>query len=92
MSDNIYSQALSLHLVYLQMLPGGGIREWMSRKHEKHSSPYTHRHTQAKGFLQKISVKEAGELLSLSRNKLKIITGFLTEHCHLKGHLYNWGL
>jgi hypothetical protein len=46
---------------------------------------------QAEGFLQKILVKEAGEF-SLSRNQLKIIIGFLTEHCHLKGHLYNWGL
>jgi hypothetical protein len=43
---------------------------------------------QAKGFLKKLSVKKAGELLSLSRNQLGILTGLLTGHCHLKGHLF----
>ena len=31
--------------------------------------------------------KKAGELLDLSRNQIRLITGLLTEYCHLKGHL-----
>jgi hypothetical protein len=31
--------------------------------------------------------KIAGELLNLSRNQLRLMTGLLTEHCHLNGHL-----
>jgi hypothetical protein len=42
----------------------------MSRKHEKHWQSI-HGQEQAKGFLQKIPVKEPGEMLSLSRNQLK---------------------
>jgi hypothetical protein len=34
----------------------------------------------------------AGELLNLSRNQLRIMTGLLTGHCHLKGHLFKLGL
>ena len=31
--------------------------------------------------------KKAGELLNLSRNQLRLMTGLLIEYCHLKGHL-----
>jgi len=37
-------------------------------------------------------VKKAGELLSLSKNKLRIMTGLLTGHYHLKGYLLKTGL
>jgi len=63
----------------------------MSRKHEKHWKTI-YGQGLAKGFLQKIPVKEPVEMLSLHRNQLKIMTGFLTGHCHLKEHLFNWGL
>jgi hypothetical protein len=36
-------------------------------------------------------VKKAGELLDLSRKQLKIMTGLLTGHCNLKGHLSKLG-
>jgi hypothetical protein len=67
------------------------IRNWKSRKHEKHWLPIR-RQRQAKGFLKKPSAKEAGELLNLSRNQLKIMTGLLTGHWHLKGHPFKWRL
>jgi len=63
----------------------------MSRKREKHWQSI-HGQGQAKGFLQKIPVKEPGKLLSLSRNQVKVMTGFPTGHCHLKEHLFSWGL
>ena len=63
----------------------------MSRKHEKHWQSI-HGQGQAKGFLQKIPVEEPGELLSLSRNPLKIMTGFLTGQRHLNEHLFSWDL
>jgi len=44
------------------------------------------------GFLTKTSAERAGELLNLSRNQVRILTGLLTRHCHLKGHLFELGL
>jgi hypothetical protein len=38
------------------------------------------------------SAKIAEELLNLSRKQLRILTGQLTGHCHLKGHLIKVGL
>jgi hypothetical protein len=69
----------------------GVIRDWMSRKHEGHWQSIRGQR-QAKGFLKKPSAKKAGELLSLIRNQLRIMTGLLTGHCHLKGHLFKLGL
>jgi len=43
-------------------------------------------------FFKKPFVKKAGELLSMSRNQLRIMTGLLTGHCHLKVHLFKIGL
>jgi hypothetical protein len=37
-------------------------------------------------------MKKGGELLSLSRNRLRIMTGVPKGHCHLKGHLFKLGL
>jgi hypothetical protein len=54
-------------------------------------SPYVDK-GRVRAFFKKPSVKKAGELLSLSRNQLRIMTGLLTGHCHLKGHLFKIGL
>jgi hypothetical protein len=43
-------------------------------------------------FKKNPSARETGELLNLSRNQLRIMTGLLTGHCHLKGHLFKLGL
>jgi hypothetical protein len=65
----------------------GVIREWTSRKHEERWQPVCEQR-QDKGFRRIPSAKRAGELLILSRNHLRILTKFLTGHCHLKGHLF----
>jgi hypothetical protein len=57
---------------------------WTCRKHEEH--------WQSVCFLEKPSAKEDAELLDLSRNQLKILTGLLTGDCHLKGQLFKMGL
>jgi hypothetical protein len=72
-------------------LPGRLIRGWTSRKHTEYWQSVRGQR-QAKGFLKRPSAKRAGELLSLSRNQLRILTGLLTGHCHLKGHLFKLGL
>ena len=45
-------------------------------------SPYV-----GKSKLLKTLCKRAGELLILSRNWLSILTGLLTGHYHVKGHI-----
>jgi hypothetical protein len=62
------------------------IRRWTNRKHTEYWQSI-HGQRQARGFLKRPSAKRAGELLSLSRNKLRLLTGLFTGHCHLKGHL-----
>jgi hypothetical protein len=69
----------------------GVITDWTSRKHEEHWQSIRGQR-QAKGFLKKTSARKAGELFNLSRNQLRIMTGLLTGHCHLKGHLFKLGL
>jgi hypothetical protein len=63
----------------------------MNRKHTEYWQSI-HGQRQARGFLKRPSAKRAGELLSLSRNQLRILTGLFTRHCHLKGHLFKLGL
>jgi len=62
----------------------------MNKKHEDYWQSI-HGQRQAKGFLITPSAKKGGELLKLSRNQLRIMTGLLTVHCHLKGHLFKLG-
>jgi hypothetical protein len=47
---------------------------------------------QTKGFLKQLSARKDGELLSMNRNQLRIMTGLQMGHCHLKGHLFKLGL
>jgi hypothetical protein len=68
------------------------IRDWTSRKHEEHWQSVCGQR-QTKGFCvyvegggKKKLNKKAGELFNLSRNQ-RLMTGLLTEYCHLKGHL-----
>jgi hypothetical protein len=66
------------------------IRDWMSRKYKEHWQSMCGQR-QAKGFI-KIPSKKARDLLNLSRNKLRIMTGLLTGHFCLKGQLFKLGL
>jgi hypothetical protein len=54
-------------------------------------SPYVDK-SRLRAFLKNPSARKADELLNLSRNQLRIMTGLLTGHCHLKGHLFKLGL
>ena len=65
----------------------GVITDWTSKKLEEHWHSICGLR-QAKGFLKYPCVESAGELLSLSRNQLRIMTGLLTGHYHLRGHLF----
>jgi len=65
----------------------GVIRGWTSRK-DKEYWQSIHGGRQVK----RSSAKITRELLSLSRNQLRIMTGLLTGHCHLKGQLFKLGL
>ena len=67
------------------------IRGWTNSKHVEYWQSI-HVPRQARGFHKRLSAKRAGLLLSLSRNQLRILTGLLTGHCHLKGHLFKLGL
>jgi len=65
------------------------IMDWTSKKLEHWQSICGQR--QDKNFLKNPSVERAGELLSLSRNQLRIMTGLLTGHCHLRRYLFKLG-
>jgi hypothetical protein len=63
----------------------GVIKDWTSRKYKEHwQSIRVCGQRQAKGFLKKPFAKRPGELLNLSRNRLRILTGPLTGHFCLK--------
>jgi hypothetical protein len=68
----------------------GTIWGWANREHKYWQS--IHGQRQAKGFLRRCSAKKAGELLKFSRNQLRIMTGLLIAHCHVKGHVFTLGL
>jgi hypothetical protein len=57
----------------------GVIRDWTSRKHKEHWQSIRGQ-KQAKDFLKTPSARKADELLILSRNQLRIMTGLLTGH------------
>jgi len=64
------------------------IGDWTSRKFEEHYQSIGGQ-KQVKGFLKKPALKKkAGELLSLNRNQLRTMTGFLIGHWHSKGLLF----
>jgi len=74
-------------LVISAKVARGMIRDWTSRKHEEYWQSI-HGQRQAKGFLKRHSGKRDGELLNLSRNQLRLLTG----HNHFKEHLFTLGL
>jgi hypothetical protein len=65
------------------------LRDLTNRDHQKYWGSLTGL-KQAKGFLQEPSVRRTKGLLKL--NQLRWVTGLLTGHCHLIGHLFKMGL
>jgi len=43
-----------------------------------------------KAFLKNRLQKKVGESFSMNRKQLRIMTGILTGHCHLKGYFFNY--
>lgn len=54
-------------------------------------SPYKDK-GRIKALLISSQLKKAGDLLILNRNRLRMMTGFIIGHCHLKEHLFKLGL
>ncbi|KAJ8914966.1 hypothetical protein NQ315_002490 [Exocentrus adspersus] len=67
------------------------VKEWVNAQHKEYWNNIT-RHQHGKIFIRESSAKLTRELLTLSRNKLRIIAGLLTGHCALKAHLIRMGL
>jgi hypothetical protein len=67
------------------------IRGWRNRKYIEYWQSVCGQR-QVKGFLKTPSAKRAGQLLSLNRNQLRILTRLLIGHCYLKGHLFKFWL
>jgi len=66
------------------------IARGVNRKHEHWQSICGQK--QAEGFLKKTVHNKAGDLLDLSRNQLRIMTGLPRGHCHLRAHTFRPGL
>ena len=65
------------------------IRDWTNMKHEKHWQSICGQGQV--GLLKKPSTKIAGELLSLDRHQLRIMTGMLIETLIQKDIYVHWG-
>jgi hypothetical protein len=81
-------------MIYQPEKPALSISEKVAREASRASKSRKHNvywqticgQTHVNGILKGPSPKKAGELLNLSRNQLRIMTGLLTEHHHLQGH------
>jgi hypothetical protein len=61
------------------------VSDWTSRNHKKYWESVT-------GLIQGPSARRTKDLLKLNRDQLRWVVGLLTGHCHLKGHLFKFGL
>jgi hypothetical protein len=69
---------------------GWAIRDWVDREHHKHwQSTLGQKHV--KVFKDEPSTERTTKLLKLSRVQIRYMTGLLTGHCHLRGHLFKLG-
>jgi hypothetical protein len=70
---------------------GWVIRAWMYREHKKYfQSIPGQRHI--KSSLSKLSAKRTVEFLKINRSKARQVTGLLTGHYDLRGHLFKLGI
>jgi hypothetical protein len=75
---SISKRFVSLHLVYLQRLPGGWWGTGRVGNTRSIGSPYMDK-SRLRAFLKTPSARKAGELHNLSRNQLRIMTGLLLK-------------
>jgi hypothetical protein len=64
---------------------------WTNRNHKEYWESVTGL-TQAKALILGPSARRTKDLLKLNRDQLRWVVGLLTGHCHLKGHLFKFGL
>jgi hypothetical protein len=69
---------------------GRAIKDWVRREHQKYWQA-TSGQKHAKGFLVGSSANRTANCLKLSRFRARQLTGLLTGHCHLRGHLLKLG-
>jgi hypothetical protein len=60
-------------------------RYWMNRESKEHCTIQTRR-----GLVSRILWKNTMEVLQLNRNQLRLVTDYLQNACHLKGHPFKW--
>jgi hypothetical protein len=66
------------------------VRDWTDRNYKKYWGSTTGL-KQAKGFLSGPSARRTKDVLRPNRDQFRWVVGLLTEHCHLKGHLFKLG-
>jgi len=64
----------------------GSVKGWIREQHKNYWAEVP-RQTHGKTFIREPCAKRTAELLSLSRDQLRIITGFMTGHAPVKEHL-----
>jgi hypothetical protein len=67
------------------------VRDWMNRNHKKLWESVNGL-IQAKGLILGPSARRMKDLLKINRDQLRWVVGLFTQHCHLKGHLFELGL
>jgi hypothetical protein len=90
-ADQLARQDSSYPLTILEFVVGisaKAARVWVRRKHREYWQSICGQR-QARDFLKGLTAERAEVLL---RNQLRIVTGLLTGHCHLKEHLVHLGL
>ncbi|KAJ8940617.1 hypothetical protein NQ318_004541 [Aromia moschata] len=76
-------------------IPKTSVRLWLIRwKNKEHQSYWNHipGQTNSKWMVKAPSKVLTDEILRLSRNQIRLVTGLITGHCHLRKHLHRMGI
>jgi hypothetical protein len=84
-------QDLNIRPQDLNLLAKIAVRARTNRNHIKQWES-TVRLKQARRLISGPSARRSKDLLKLNRAQLRWIVGVFTGHCHLKGHLFKFGL
>lgn len=67
------------------------VAEWVKQQHQQYwDNVEGQRHS--KLMMEKQSNQLTANILQLNRTQLRVVTGLLTGHCHLRKHLYKMGI
>ncbi|KAJ8959355.1 hypothetical protein NQ318_022041 [Aromia moschata] len=76
-------------------IPKSSVSLWLTRwKNKEHQSYWNHipGQTNSKWMVKTPSKVLTDEILRLSRNQIRLVTGLITGHCHLRKHLHRMGI